>query len=82
MSKRKKKKVEEETLTITEQYAIMNAADNLLEAQELARINADTDLMLAISDRWLNLSKFLAIEESLSKGLPFGFVESEHQNDV
>ena len=82
MSKRRKKKVEEETLTITEQYAIMNAADNLLEAQELARINADTDLMLAISDRWLNLSKFLAFEEELAKGRSIGFVESGYENGV
>lgn len=81
LGKHRKKDQEKEALTITEDYAIINAANSLLYAEELARLNADSELLLSISDRWLNLSKFLILGEELSKDRPFGFVGFEGDDD-
>jgi putative IMPACT (imprinted ancient) family translation regulator len=80
LGKKKKSKQKEEVLTITEEYAIINAANNLLYAEDLAKITADVEAMLAISDRWLSLSKFLAFEEEYSKNKAFGFVGSTEES--
>ena len=83
MSKHKKKnKDKEEVLTITQDYAIINAASSLLYAEELARLNADTEMLLAISDRWLNVSKVLVFEEELSRNKAFGFVGSMEESEL
>ena len=83
MSKHKKKnKDKEEALTITQDYAIINAASSLLYAEELARINADTKMILKISDRWLNISKILVSEEELSRNKTFGFVGAMEESEL
>ncbi len=83
MSKHKKKnKDKKEVLTITQDYAIINAASSLLYAEELARLNSDTEMLLAISDRWLNVSKVLVFEEELSRNKAFGFVGSMEESEL
>lgn len=83
MSKHKKKsKDKEEVLTITQEYAIINAASSLLYAEELARINADTKMLLSISDKWLSISKVLVLEEEFSKNKTFGFIGVEEESEV
>jgi hypothetical protein len=80
--KNKKSKDKKEVLTITQEYAIINAASSLLYAEELARINADTEILLAISDRWLNVSKILVLEEEFSKNKTFGFIGLEEESEL
>jgi hypothetical protein len=80
--KKKKNKDKEEVLTMTQDYAIINAANSLLYAEELARINADTEMLLAISDRWLNVSKILEPEDGFSKNKSFGFVGTIEESEL
>lgn len=54
MSKKKK------TLTIDQNYAIISAANNLIKAEDIAEISGDLDILLAVSDRWVNLYAILA----------------------
>lgn len=62
MSKKKK------TLTIDQDYAIISAANNLIKAEEIAEVSGDLDILLAVSDRWINLYAVLAdIEASDTK---------------
>jgi hypothetical protein len=68
----------QEVLTMTEESAIISAADSLYHAEEIARLTNDTELLLAISDRWLNLSKYLTIDESPNR---IGFLTLEEEDD-
>lgn len=68
---KKKKTVENEQLTITDEYAIISSANNLLYAEELAKLTGNIEALLAISDRWLTLATLL--EEDQESNNKFGF---------
>lgn len=80
LCKHKIKNKHQETLTITEDYAIINAANSLMLAEELAKVTGDKELLIAISDRWLNLSAFVASEEHQVQ--PFGFIPVKEEDNV
>ena len=68
MSKHKKKK---EVLTIDTNYAIISAASNLMKAQEIAEVSGDLEILLATSDRWINLYSILSDNEVVENKIGF-----------
>lgn len=78
---KKKKKDAEEVLTISEDSAIINAANNLIYAEEIARVTGNIEALLAISDRWLIVSQHLALEQ-LPPQQRIGFLISSEEDTL
>jgi hypothetical protein len=68
MSKHRKKK---EVLTIDQSYAIISAASNLMRAQEVAEISGDLEILLATSDRWINIYSILSEDKTIDNKIGF-----------
>lgn len=57
---------------LNEETAILGAALLLVSAQKVAEFNSDIDALVAISERWMALSKLLSEEDQEAYG-SFGF---------
>lgn len=57
---------------LTEESALLAGALTLMAAQEIAHYNKDIDALVAISERWLAMSRLLS-EESSDKYANIGF---------
>ncbi len=78
MSKKNKKEI----LTIDRDYAIISAANNLIKAETVAEISGDLEILLAASDRWLNIYSVLSEVEAKSNENKIGFYLQEDAGDV
>lgn len=78
MSKKKKKDI----LTIDRDYAIISAANNLIKAETVAEISGDLEILLAASDRWLNIYSVLSEVEAKNMDKKIGFYLEEDAGDV
>lgn len=77
-----KKKKKDEDLILTEESAIINAANNLIYAEEISRVTGNVEMLLAISDRWMMVSKYIALED-LPTQQKIGFLmDSEEKLNV
>lgn len=77
MSKKNKKDI----LTIDRDYAIISAANNLIKAEKVAEISGDLEILLAASDRWLNIYSVLSEVEAKNIDKIIGFCLEEDAGD-
>jgi len=66
---------------LTEESAILAGALTLMSAQEIANYNRDIDALVAISERWLALSRLLS-EEATEKYANIGFAIEQAQKMI
>jgi len=81
MIKRRKKKVDKVSEeVVSSNMAISNSAKSLKQAYKIAKYNKDLDALVAISERWMTLSRIIDASEGKEK-LPMGFIVEEEESE-